>query len=128
MIRIDFNQVALLAVVVISSVALLSQWRAFRRMRMVMQRDLARIFEQVDLMRFDAQQEPAMESLPTLLPTLAAAPGVMADASLGYAAALELAAHGADEAEITARCGLSAAEARILVAMRGLRGKSRNLH
>jgi hypothetical protein len=36
-----------------------------------------------------------------------------------YAAALELAARGADHSELTARCGLGRDEARILVAMQG---------
>ena len=125
MIRIDFNHAALLAAVIITTVSLLSQWRSFRRMRQLLQRDLERIFEQVDLMRFDAQQEPATEAVPSAGPAARAA---VEDTSLGYAAALELAARGADEAEITARCGLSAPEARILVAMRGLKGNDRNLH
>ena len=123
MIRIDYTQVALCAVILIGSVALLSQWRASRRMREVVQRDLARIFEQVDLLRLDNQQELVMDTAP-----LDPSPRTPADTSLGYAAALELAARGADEAEITTRCGLSAPEARILVAMRGLQGKARSLH
>ena len=109
MIRIDFNQAALLAAVLIISIALLSQWRAVRRMSRVMQRDLERIFEQVDLLRLDSQQDLAIESVPT--PAQPARVPV-ADSALGYAAALELAAQGADEAEITTRCGLSAPEAR----------------
>ncbi len=124
MIRIDYTQAALCAAALMASIALLSQWRAFRRMREVVQRDLARIFEQVDLLRLDNQQELAMERPPaTPLARLQ-----VVDASLGYAAALELAACGADEAEITARCGLSAPEARILVAMRSLQGRARELH
>lgn len=125
MIRIDFNQAALLAIAVITAVALLSQWRWVRRTHQLLQRDLERIFEQVDLVRFDAQQQPVAEAAgPVATEKRVAAQ----DTGLGYAAALELAASGASEAEITKRCGLSAPEARILVAMRALQGKSRSLH
>jgi hypothetical protein len=124
MISINYSQAALCAGMFVCSIALVSQWRASRRMREVVQRDLARIFEQVDLLRLDNQQEFAMDTTPVATP----ARRPVADTSLGYAAALELAAHGAGEAEITARCGLSTAEARVLVAMRGLQGKARSLH
>ena len=124
MIRIDYTQAALCAAALIASIALLSQWRAFRRMREVVQRDLARIFEQVDLLRLDNQQELVADRTAIAQPVRLAA----ADASLGYAAALELASCGANEAEIMARCGLSAPEARILVAMRGMQGRVRELH
>jgi hypothetical protein len=121
LIRIDYPQAALLGAALITILALLSQWRILRRMRQAMQRDLARIFEQVDLLRLDSQQSMDLEAAPA--PAFAAAPP--ADAGLSYAAALELASRGADENEITARCGLSGAEARILVAMRGMQGRAR---
>lgn len=125
MIRIDLNQAVLLAAVLVTAVSLLSQWRWSRRTRQLLQRDLERIFEQVDLMRFDVQQQPATEGVVFAAPaTRPTAPGP----NPGYATALELAADGASEKEITARCGLSAAEARILVAMRGLRGRGRTLN
>lgn len=129
MIRIDVAQAAVVAAAVLTAVTLLTQWRALKRMRLAVQRDLARIFEQVDLLRLDAQQATPVAAAPAMavqpmplhdIPTL--------DAGLGYAAALELASRGADEQEITSRCGLSGAEARILVAMRGLRGRARELH
>jgi hypothetical protein len=124
MIRIDYTQAALCAAALIAAIALLSQWRAFRRMREVVQRDLERIFEQVDLLRLDNQQELITDRAPTSQPVRPPA----VDASLGYAAALELASAGASEAEIMTRCGLSAPEARILVAMRGMQGRARELH
>jgi len=126
MIHIDFNRAAVLAVVLITAVSLLSQWRAFRRMRQLMQRDLDRIFEQVDLLRFDSWREPVPAQAAPVESRATAT--VAPEAGLGYAAAVEMAAHGADEAQISARCGLSAPEAHILVAMRRLQGKSGNRH
>ena len=131
MIRIDTTQLALCAAIVIAALALLSQWRAVARMRSSLQRDLARIFEQVDLLRLDGQREPELDQrriptvpaaeMPAPAPIVTATPATAAGvAGVGYAAALELAAQGADEAEVAARCGLSAPEAHILVAMRGL--------
>jgi hypothetical protein len=127
MIRIDVVQAAQLGAVFLAVVTLLTQWRALQRMRQAVQRDLARIFEQVDLLRLDAQQAPAAAA-PAVPQTVALADIPTLDSGVGYAAALELAARGADEQEITVRCGLSRAEARILVAMRGLRGRARDLH
>ena len=130
MIRIDTTQLALCAAISIAALALLSQWRATVRMRKVVQRDLARIFEQVDLLRLDGQREPDIASIPTIgAAAMPAAAPVAApvDTGMGYAAALELAARGADEPEIATRCGLSSPEARILVAMRGLQGRETGL-
>ena len=128
MIHIDITQAALCAATLIAAFALLSQWRALRRMREVVQRDLARIFEQVDLLRLDHQQELAPAPGPARTVATPATILPATDTGVGYAAALELAARGADESEIRARCGLSAPEARILVAMRGMQGRSRELH
>jgi hypothetical protein len=127
MIRIDVVQAAELGAVFLVVVTLLTQWRALQRMRQAVQRDLARIFEQVDLLRLDAQQAPAVTT-PAMPQTVALDDIPTLDTGGGYAAALELASRGADEQEITVRCGLSRAEARILVAMRGLRGRARDLH
>lgn len=127
MIRIDFVQPAVAGAMALAALTLLTQWRALRRMRQAVQRDLARIFEQVDLLRLDAQQSSLASSVPAAPPvSLASVPTL--DAGVGYAAALELAARGADEREITGRCGLTTAEARILVAMRGMSGRARELH
>lgn len=129
MIRIDSVQLAVVVAVALAALTMLTQWRALRRMRQAVQRDLARIFEQVDLLRLDAQQMPATQAGPALnAPSVALADVPTLDAGIGYAAALELAARGADEREITGRCGLTSAEARILVAMRGLSGRARELH
>jgi Protein of unknown function (DUF2802) len=124
----DLVQPALAAAMLVMCAALLTQWRAVIRLRTLLQGDLARIFEQMDLLRFDNQQLSAtpaasatVAAVPTLVPAVAARTGREATALQGedYAAALELASRGADPREITARCGLSLAEARILVAMHG---------
>ena len=121
MIHFYLIQTGMLAALAVISIALLTQSRALARLRRGMQRDLALIFEQVDVLRLDTKQEPNRKSIPVALPVR-----IPADKSLGYAAALQLAAHGADEVEITQRCGLSAAEARILVAMRSMQSEARH--
>jgi hypothetical protein len=118
MARIDVTQSALAAALVVLGLALLLQLRAARKLRLLLTRDLARIFEQLDLVRFESQQlgEQSANAAPTRLlreRTAATPPGE------DYAAALQLAASGADQREIVARCGVSASEARILVAMHG---------
>jgi len=91
------NLLPVAAIVALCGVCLmyLGQWRAQRRLRSVMELELSRIFEQIDLLRLDQ------------LPSNGEA----------YAAALELAARGAGHRELSARCGLGRDEARILVAM-----------
>jgi hypothetical protein len=121
MTRFYLIQTGMLAALFVISIALLTQSRALSRLRRGMQRDLALIFEQVDVLRLDTQQESVSKTVPVALPVK-----IPVDRSLGYAAAQQLAAHGADEAEITQRCGLSAAEARILVAMRSMQPEARH--
>ena len=121
MTRFYLIQTGMLAALFVISIALLTQSRALSRLRRGMQRDLALIFEQVDVLRLDTQQEYVSKTVPVALPVK-----IPVDRSLGYAAAQQLAAHGADEAEITQRCGLSAAEARILVAMRSMQSETRH--
>jgi hypothetical protein len=103
----------------------LGQWRAQRRLRSTLQVELSRIFEQIDLLRLDTMQsaeEPA--AVPAAPSEARAAEHVVTFQRAtalpngeAYAAALELAARGADQGELTARCGLGRDEARILVAM-----------
>jgi alpha-ketoglutarate-dependent taurine dioxygenase len=126
--HIDVTQSALAAGLVVLGLALLLQLRAAHKLRMLLTRDLARIFEQLDLVRFESQQlaeqgaSAASHAVTRVIPAPSRPLRERAPASLpgeDYAAALQLAASGADQREIVARCGVSASEARILVAMHG---------
>lgn len=136
MFNMDVVQPVLATAMLVMFGALLTQWRSVSRLRAILQRDLARIFEQIDLLRFDNQHLPAgaqagtiTPPVPTLVPV--AVPPSRAAATLhgeDYAAALELAARGADQREIVTRCGLNPAEARILVAMHGGAARRNTTH
>ena len=96
--------------------------------------ELARIFEQLDLLRFDAQQVVAA-SVPAadaagattreaaqLASLLAREPDLVGGAGDYYAAA-QLAARGSSAAEIANRCGIVNGEARVLVALQQARAR-----
>ena len=97
--------------------------------------ELARIFEQLDLLRFDAQQAAAATDPPTTIRAATAAreaalaAAVMArdtDIVSGagdYYAAAQLAARGSSAVEIANRCGIVNGEARVLVALQQARAK-----
>jgi hypothetical protein len=96
--------------------------------------ELARIFEQLDLLRFDAQTAAAGSvsapgaagamtrevAQPAALP--ARDPDLVAGAGDYYAAA-QLAARGGSAAEIANRCGIVSGEARVLVALQQARAR-----
>ena len=91
---------------------------------------LERVFEQLDLMRLDAQPlddpmpapvripvpasaEPLRSARPQAVPAAAFAPTELTD----YQAAARLAANGTPLAEIAERCGVASGEARVLLAL-----------
>ena len=96
--------------------------------------ELARVFEQLDLLRFDAQQAatasaaaPGASAAPgvpgsSATPGLPAAPELVGSAGDYYAAA-QLAARGSSAAEIANRCGIVNGEARVLVALQQARAR-----
>ena len=94
--------------------------------------ELARIFEQLDLLRFDSQQagaanatvreadaEPDSDSA-LMAAVIAREPQLVGGVGDYYAAA-QLAARGSSAAEITHRCGIVNGEARVLVALQQAR-------
>ena len=97
--------------------------------------ELARIFEQLDLLRFDAQQAAVAATPIAPAPMVSAsreaalAAAVMAretDIVSGagdYYAAAQLAARGSSAVEIANRCGIVNGEARVLVALQQARAK-----
>jgi AraC-like DNA-binding protein len=105
-----------------------------RRLRRQCTRDLQRIFEQLDLMRLDAQEQlaeaAARDSVPTLPQGAARAqqghatpPAPGGAETVDYRAAARLAERGTSISEIAARCGLASGEARVLVALKQARAR-----
>jgi hypothetical protein len=101
-----------------------------RRTRRRVLNTLERVFEQLDLLRLDAQPLPAAHAPGVPMhaphasasvretPAAAAARVIEPPAELAdYQAAARLAAHGAPLAEIAERCGVVAGEARVLQAL-----------
>jgi len=110
-------------------------WRVRQRLareRQQLQGELARIFEQLDLLRLDAQEGAIPVASPPEVPVL---PAVQCDSraqGLGgeygqhasdYHTAARLAARGSSAAEIAERCGLVGGEARVLVALQQARAR-----
>jgi hypothetical protein len=102
-----------------------------RRGHRAQRAELARIFEQLDLLRFDAQQVAATSgAAPGAAPRetaqlasqLAREPDLVGGAGDYYAAA-QLAARGSSAAEIANRCGIVNGEARVLVALQQARAR-----
>jgi hypothetical protein len=87
------------------------------RSRRQLQRDLARIFEQLDLLGMGAS-EPEHATATRQAPTVHAFGGTDDGDTID-----ELVERGASARELAARCGIPPAEARILVAMRGAPGR-----
>jgi hypothetical protein len=111
---LDPLAVVLTGVALLLASALMMQVRNQGRTRRLLQRDLERIFEQLDLLTQE-QQEAALTPVPVARPLNCS----------DYPAALEMAARGASEHELLEQCGVSSAEARILVAMQGQRAGRR---
>jgi hypothetical protein len=99
-----------------------------RRTRRRVLGTLERVFEQLDLMRLDAQpqDEPVLAPVRAPARAPAAAKAVAPSAVrrpapaaelVDYQSAARLAAHGAPLAEIADRCGVVAGEARVLLAL-----------
>ena len=98
--------------------------------------ELERIFEQLDLLRFDAQQAAATTAAAppraangdaaadsALLAAVMAREPQLASAAGDYYAAAQLAARGSSAAEIANRCGIVNGEARVLVALQQARSR-----
>jgi hypothetical protein len=142
---LDWGSLANGAVLLTLSGSILLLCRSVTRARTQLQRELARIFEQLDLLRLDAQRQPAGDmSVATAqperereLPVLAAVHGTLdatvassrksrrgAAAEVGdYYAAAQLAASGTPINEISERCGIVSGEARVLVALQQARAR-----
>ena len=107
--------------VVLLGVVIMLELRSIRSMKRTLDRHLARVFEQLDLLRMDhspqereddAHQEPVPAPVPVI-----AAPAVPSTGGNPYAAAAMLASSGMSADEIARRCGLAAGEARLLASL-----------
>jgi hypothetical protein len=135
--RIDWVAVnTALVIIALAAVTVLLQAQ-LRRLRRQSSCDLQRVFELLDLMRLDTQEQ--MASAPTINPPVeahyASAPatppperpnpaalrGIAED--VDYRAAARLAERGTSMREIAERCGLASGEARVLIALQQARGK-----
>jgi hypothetical protein len=150
----DWTQLALASSVMTLGVVVALEVRAFARLRQEVTRDLARIFEQLDLVRFETQQvreapvrpasapvaalrsvergtpraplERTVQRAPGERGILAPAPELAATSRDSYSDAARMAADGAQAHEIAMKCGLAAGEARILVGLQAARSRRIN--
>ena len=125
MVSYDWSEAALAAAILALALVLVLELRSTQRLRRLVGQDLARIFEQLDLVRFENQQ--LLEQLPgeptrTPASVPVVAPALQRGAS-DYGAAARLAAAGAGAEEISARAGLAAGEARVLAALQTARAR-----
>ena len=144
----DWTQIALAGSVLALGLVIALEVQAFARLRREVTRDLTRIFEQLDLVRFETQQLRESQAPPPLRPVsspvaslrpiersqrapgergiLAPAPPVATTARDNYSDAARMAADGAEAREIAEKCGLASGEARILVGLQAARSRRIN--
>jgi hypothetical protein len=123
------SQSALAAAVGILGLVILLELRSIKMLRRAFDAQLGRVFEQLDLMRFERQQPVRVDALAPLVQAAEPAPAGASSAAeplLGgnaYAAAAALASTGMSSEEIAQRCGLGAGEARLLASMAAARSR-----
>lgn len=150
----DWTQIALASSVLALGLVVALEVRAMARLRHEVTRDLARIFEQLDLVRFETQQlrespvRPVSATVAALRPVergtqrpplertaqrapgergiLSQAPELAPAARDNYSDAARMAADGAQAHEIAMKCGLASGEARILVGLQAARSRRIN--
>jgi hypothetical protein len=131
----EISQTALAAAVLTLGVVILLELRSIKLMRHAMDTHLGRVFEQLDLLRFEQHSIEARSSESTVAsPALSLTPTSLnpanAPAPLGgsnaYAAAAALASTGMQPEDIAQRCGLAAGEVRLLASLAAARVSRRN--
>jgi Protein of unknown function (DUF2802) len=118
----EISQSALAAAVVALGLVILLELRSIKMLRRSLDSNLGRVFEQLDLMRFEhlpaeGADAQAATGRATASTTAAAAPA----AGNAYAAAATFASSGMQPEEIAQRCGLAAGEARLLASLAAAR-------
>jgi len=124
----EISQSALAAAIVILGVVILLELRSIKLLKRAMDVHLGRVFEQLDLLRFEKQpievktgDDAPRASVPAQ-PAAASSP----TAANAYAAAAALASTGMTAEEIARRCGLAAGEARLLASLAAARSGRRS--
>jgi hypothetical protein len=120
----DISQSALAAAVFTLGVVIMLELRAIGRLRQSLDRDLGRVFEQLDLLRIESQQlleGQAKGQAPPSVPVVHSVPPTARGDEIS--AAVRLAARGAAVQDISERCGLAKGEARLLVALQTARAQ-----
>jgi hypothetical protein len=123
----EISQSALATAVLTLGVVILLELRSIKQLRRTMDKSMGRVFEQLDLLRFDNQPgESAARQPATVRPLVTAAnPNSPPTNGNPYAAAAALASTGMRPEEIAQRCGLAAGEARLLASMAAAREGNR---
>jgi hypothetical protein len=118
------SQSALAAAVAILGVVILLELRSIKMLRRALDAQLGRVFEQLDLMRFENQQPVRVDSrVPQQPPPVPASSSTPLLGANAYAAAAALASTGMRPEEIAQRCGLAAGEARLLASLAAARSR-----
>jgi hypothetical protein len=128
----EISQSALAAAVVTLGLVILLELRSIKLLRRSVDNSMGRVFEQLDLLRFDQQPDEthcaqAASVTRAGMPAGAASAPVAAAPAAGnaYAAAATLASTGMRAEEIAQRCGLAAGEARLLASLAAARAGRR---
>jgi hypothetical protein len=116
----EISQSALAAAIVILGVVIMLELRSIKLLRRAMDGHLGRVFEQLDLLRFEKEptDPKSIDGNPAAASAPAAGPPTAGNA---YAAAAALASTGMPPEEIARRCGLAAGEARLLASLAAAR-------
>jgi hypothetical protein len=123
----EISQSALAAAVAILGAVILLELRSIKSLRRALDAQLGRVFEQLDLMRFETQQPVQVDSRAPIGAAGAEPAAATATSPLlggnAYAAAAALASTGMRPEEIAQRCGLAAGEARLLASLAAARSR-----
>jgi hypothetical protein len=114
----EISQSALAAAILILGVVIMLELRSIKLMKRTLDTHLGRVFEQLDLLRFDRQPADTEPHVDVAVPVPIAA---LPTGGNPYAAAAALASSGMSPEEIARRCGLAAGEARLLASLAAAR-------
>ncbi|HEX4377867.1 MAG TPA: DUF2802 domain-containing protein [Steroidobacteraceae bacterium] len=115
------SESALALAILILGVVIMLELRSIRSMKRNLDTHLARVFEQLDLLRLDqsagqSAQEP-LRIVPVPVAAVAPLASLASSGSNPYATAAAMASSGMGADEIARRCGLAAGEARLLASL-----------
>ncbi len=126
------SESALAAAILILGLVIMLELRSIRSMKRNLDTHLARVFEQLDLLRLDhSSREESADRRMMPVPVAAVTPAAVTPVPLSsigdnpYAAAASLASSGMSAEEIARRCGLAAGEARLLASLAAAKSSRR---